>query len=601
MGQSARWLPLLGTIGRVSKDSAAQRPGSRRSASSRRPGSSRSRRASAASSADRIKGTGANTAEGTGHERFVAAKPTGVTNPKATPKAKSKATADAPAGGVKAAIFNGWAKWKPHVKRFGPQLLINHAVTLGVIAIVAVLIGIGAGFNKVPASIASMWMVFNLAPIEMAGAKLGFVPLLPALVLVWGHAKRATTVLGNSISVRGLRVFTTLSLLIPLLLTGIAWLMLWDASRVYDITPPNLLVALISTALVNGAAIVIGMRARVWRALLLRRGWSTWPVESMLLAGRFLKWMAAAGALAAAVYLLTNLEAVGKAYEITSSTMGVLGLTFVALLYVPNVVVASMAVLLGGEFHVGNGAVSLFTANNVNLPPLPVLAAVPNDQIPFGAALLAVPAGVAVACVYTFLRGRSYVEVPLLQGVGAGACAGLIGFCASWLAGGDLGVYGRTGAVEWLFAVELAAWLLVPAAVMMFFTARRGESVIEDIPEAEVVEPGESKQAQSETQETEETEDADDVEKKDSAETGTEADAGADDVADGAESTDTDSSEDDAPTEEPEEGEDGGVIKKEREATKGTEDKEDTETEEEADDEDSDSGERDGDSAPERD
>ncbi len=573
----------------MSKDSAAQRPGSRRSASSRRPGSSRTRRTSAASSADRIKGTGnkgtgAHISEGSGHERFVAAKPTGATNAKATPKAKSKAAADASAGGVKAAVADWWSKWKPHVKRFGPQLMINHAVTLGVIVIIAVLIGIGAGFNKVPASIASMWMVFNLAPIEMAGAKLGFVPLLPALVLVWGHAKRATTVLGNSISVRGLRVFTTLSLLIPMLLTCIAWVMLWDASRVYDITPPNLLVALISTALVNGAAIVIGMRARVWRALLLRRGWSTWPVESMLLAGRFLKWMAAAGALAAAVYLLTNMEAVGKAYEITSSTMGVLGLTFVALLYVPNVVVAAMAVLLGGEFHVGNGAVSLFTANNVNLPPLPVLAAVPNDQIPFGAVLLAVPACVAVACVYTFLRGRTYVEAPLLQGVGAGACAGLIGFCTSWLAGGELGVYGRAGAVEWLFAVELAAWLLVPAAVMMFLTARRGESVVEDIPEAEVVEPGVSQQAETETEHDAEA-GADD----------------ADDVADGAESTDTDSSEDDAPTEEPEDGEDGGVTKKEREDPADTEDKEDTETEEEADDEDSDSGERDGDSAPERD
>lgn len=590
MGQSARWLPPLGTIGRVSKDSAAQRPGSRRSASSRRPGSSRTRRTSAASSADRIKGTGANATEGTSQERFVKAKPTAGATTKPTPKAKPKAAAETTTGGVKAAVADWWSKWKPHVKRFGPQLMINHAVTLGVIVIIAVLIGIGAGFNKVPASIASMWMVFNLAPIEMAGAKLGFVPLLPALVLVWGHAKRATTVLGNSISVRGLRVFTTLSLLIPMLLTCIAWVMLWDASRVYDITPPNLLVALISTALVNGAAIVIGMRARVWRALLLRRGWSTWPVESMLLAQRFLKWMAAAGALAAVVYLLTNMEAVGKAYEITSSTMGVLGLTFVALLYVPNVVVAAMAVLLGGEFHVGNGAVSLFTANNVNLPPLPVLAAVPNDQIPFGAVLLAVPACVAVACVYKFLRGRTYVEAPLLQGVGAGACAGLIGFCASWLAGGELGVYGRAGAVEWLFAVELAAWLLVPAAVMMFFTARRGESVVEDIPEAEVVDPSES---------------VDDGEAEGDTEVEDEADADdAEGVADGAESmestgsTDADSSEDDAPTEEPEEGEDGGVIKKEQEDKKDTED---TETEEEADDEDSDSGERDGDSAPERD
>ncbi|MGJ4126127.1 cell division protein PerM [Corynebacterium macclintockiae] len=550
----------------MSKDSAAQRPGSRRSASSRRPGTGRTRRSATSGDAHRVKGSG--------HERFVAAehaKGNSVgSGAKATPTTSGTVKDQQAAGGLKSTIATWWSKWKPHVKRFGPQLLINHAVTVGVIVIIAVLIGIGAGFAVVPASIASMWMTFNLAPVEMAGAKLGFVPLLPAVAVVWGHAKRATTVLGNSISVRGLRVFTTLSLLIPLLFTCIAWLMLWDASRVYDVTPPNLLVALIATALVNGAAIVIGMRARVWRALLLRRGWSTWPVESVLLAGRFLKWMSAAGAIAALVYLLTNLEAFGKAYDITTTTMGVVGLTFVALLYVPNVVIGAVAVLLGGEFHVGNGAVCLFTANNVNLPPVPILAAIPNDQIPFGPALLAVPAAVAVGCVYTFLRGRNFVEAPLLQAVGAGAFAGFIGFCVSWLAGGEMGVYGHAGAVEWLFAVELAAWLLVPAAVMMFFTARRGEAVVEDIPEAEIV-PTKAQQAEAEAE--------------------TDADAAAD--ADAAESAEeTDDSEDDAPTEEPEEGEDGGVTKKEQEDTQDTE---------ESDDEDSDSGERDGDPAPERD
>ena len=580
-------------MGRVSKDSAAQRPGSRRSSSSRRPGVSRTRRTSSGSDAARIKGIQGGSSN-TGHERFVAAdqaKGTPVDG-RLTSKSKvakatstsSSSSASTSRGGVKAALGSWWSKWKPHVKRFGPQLLINHAVTLGVIVIIAVLIGIGTGFAKVPASIASMWMAFNLAPVEMAGAKLGFVPLLPALLLVWGHAKRATTVLGNSISVRGLRVFTTLSLLIPLALTCIAWLMLWDASRVFDVTPPNLLVALISTALVNGAAIVIGMRARVWRALLLRRGWSTWPVESMLLAQRFLNWMSAVGLAVALIYLLTNLKAFSEAYDITSSTMGVIGLSFVALLYVPNVVIGAIAVLLGGEFHVGNGAVSLFTANNVNLPPLPILAAIPNDQIPFGPMLLAVPACVAVGCVYNFLRGRSYVEAPLLQAVGAGAFSGLIGFCVSWLAGGELGVYGRAGAVEWLFAVELAAWLLVPAAVMMFFMARRGATVIEDIPEAEMVSSAESEDAQ----EVETAEEAEDAE----------------------------AAEDDAPTEEPENGNDGGVTKKKQEdqqedQVKEQEDKTDEEADEEADedtdteddeaDEDSDSGERDGDTSAERD
>ena len=146
----------------------------------------------------------------------------------------------------------------------------------------------------------------------------------------------------------------------------------------------------------------------------------------------------------------------------------------------------------------------------------------------------------------------------------------MIGFCAAWLAGGELGVYGHAGAVEWLFAVEFAAWLLLPAVVIMFFTARRGEAVVEDIPEAEVVEPAPAKRTTN--------------------------------VAD---SEDTYSSGDDAPTEVPKEGDDGGVDKKGQEDTEDPEDPEDPEseevTEESTDDEDSNSGERDGDSAPERD
>lgn len=381
----------------------------------------------------------------------------------------------------KGALASRWALWKPHVKRFAGPLLINYGVTLGIIVALAVVVGIGAGFRRVPATIGSLWMVVNLGTLNMTGALLGFLPLAPALIYIWATARRTTKIIGKSVSVRGLRVFIVLSLLIPLLMTLLAWFMLWDASKVFDLAAPNVGEALVSTALVNGAAVVIGLRSRIWRALLLRRELPTWPVEAFRLAASFLLWMMVAGGVVALVYAATNMGAVVDSYGITSSLTGAIGLSLLALLYLPNIAIGAMAVLLGGEFHVGDGAVSLFTSTNVNLPPLPILAAVPNQTIPGGPFFLAVTALVAVATVYRFVKTRGFIEAPVALAVGSGAAVAFLGFCLSWLAGGELGVYGSAGALEWLFAAECAAWLMVPALVFMLYVSRAGAVVVEDV------------------------------------------------------------------------------------------------------------------------
>ena len=354
-------------------------------------------------------------------------------------------------------------------------------MTLGIIVALAVVVGIGAGFRRVPATIGSLWMVVNLGTLNMTGALLGFLPLAPALIYIWATARRTTKIIGKSVSVRGLRVFIVLSLLIPLLMTLLAWFMLWDASKVFDLAAPNVGEALVSTALVNGAAVVIGLRSRIWRALLLRRELPAWPVEAFRLAASFLLSMMVAGGVVALVYAATNMGAVVDSYGITSSLTGAIGLSLLALLYLPNIAIGAMAVLLGGEFHVGDGAVSLFTSTNVNLPPLPILAAVPNQTIPGGPFFLAVTALVAVATVYRFVKTRGFIEAPVALAVGSGAAVAFLGFCLSWLAGGELGVYGSAGALEWLFAAESAAWLMVPALVFMLYVSRAGAVVVEDV------------------------------------------------------------------------------------------------------------------------
>ena len=408
----------------------------------------------------------------------------------------------------KGALASRWALWKPHVKRFAGPLLINYGVTLGIIVALAVVVGIGAGFRRVPATIGSLWMVVNLGTLNMTGALLGFLPLAPALIYIWATARRTTKIIGKSVSVRGLRVFIVLSLLIPLLMTLLAWFMLWDASKVFDLAAPNVGEALVSTALVNGAAVVIGLRSRIWRALLLRRELPTWPVEAFRLAASFLLWMMVAGGVVALVYAATNMGAVVDSYGITSSLTGAIGLSLLALLYLPNIAVGAMAVLLGGEFHVGDGAVSLFTSTNVNLPPLPILAAVPNQTIPGGPFFLALTALVAVATVYRFVKARGFIEAPVALAVGSGAAVAFLGFCLSWLAGGELGVYGSAGALEWLFAAECAAWLMVPALVFMLYVSRAGSVVVEDVEDSSSTPTSTDSEVDS-TEESEEQRDQD--------------------------------------------------------------------------------------------
>lgn len=426
---------------------------------------------------------GAARPTGTGRTRGASA-PVGVEgqgHSTTTARTKRGKKSGVKAGRKIGSLAAKWELWKPHVKNFGLPLAINHAVTVGILVAISVTVGVGAGFSRVPAMIGSLWMVLNLGSLNMTGAELGFLPLLPAMLFVWGHARRTTRILGTSVSVRGLRVFTVLGLLIPLLLTLLAWLMLWDASRVFDMAAPNLAEVLLSTLLVNGAALVIGMRPRIWRALLLRRDMPTWPVEAFRLATRFLLWMCAAGALVAFIYALTNLSAVVDSFGITNDLGGAIGLSLLAVLYIPNIAIGAAAVLMGGEFHIGHGAITLFTSSNVNLPPVPVMAAIPHDSLPGGPFYLAITGVLALGVVYRYVSQRGFVEAPIAMSVGAGAAVAFLGFCVAWLSGGQLGVYGAAGPLEWLFAAESAAWLLVPALVFMIYASRVGSSVVEDV------------------------------------------------------------------------------------------------------------------------
>jgi hypothetical protein len=410
------------------------------------------------------------------------------------------------ARGVRGALASWWGLWGPHVRRFAPTVLVSHAVTLAVAIALAVVVGIGETFTAVPAMVGSFWMVANLAPVEFAGAQLGIVPLLPAALIVLVHSRRIRATCGTQITVRNIRVFAVLAVAVPVILTVLAWLVLWDASKVFDIAPPNLALAVATTALLNGVVFVLGLGPKIWRALLLRRGLPTWPVESVRLAGAFVRWMLLAGLVAVLVQLVINISSFTDTYTIAPDTWGKVGLSVLSVLYLPNLAVGAAGVLMGSEMHLGDASASLFAVTNANLPPLPVLAAMPHSGMRFGEFLLVVPAAVAIVIVYRFFCTRTFVESPVFTALGAGVASGVLGLLVTLAAGGTLGVYGAAGPLLWLTPLVFACWIVVPAFLVLAWGQRQGarvrETAVEEPEDTEDAEDGED------TEDTEDTEDS---------------------------------------------------------------------------------------------
>lgn len=359
------------------------------------------------------------------------------------------------------------------IRRFLLAAAGVHGVALLLIISVA-LIGVavaGAGFTPLPATIASSWMLLNLAPFEFGGTDLGLVPALPSMALFAAVAWRIRREVSGPVSIRDVRTMAAVFLGVPVALTVVAWLMLWDASGVLRIEAPFFPAAIASTVVIHAAALVAGMGPRLTRALLRRRAWPEWPLASLRLAASYVGWLWAAGAVAVGVSLIWHHASVRETLGIADGAGALTGLLLLSLAYLPNIAFAAAGILVGAPANVGVAEAGLFAVSPGTLPPLPTLAAMPQSHLsPAFGVLLAVPVAIAVWCVHRHLKkgesDRPYVEVVL-----AAVIAGVLVAMLALLMGGELGQYGRSG-VNWWFAGVLASvWLAVPGAVVAVMVA----------------------------------------------------------------------------------------------------------------------------------
>lgn len=336
----------------------------------------------------------------------------------------------------------------------------NLVVVLGILVVaIAALLLTSSPSAWLPTIVGEAWMVFNLAPIRAGGVDVGFIPVLPALLLTWLVGRRVRAAVKDKASINDLIVLSVCVLLVPLALTVIAWLMLWDAGKVYDVSPPELYRVLPRMLLLHAVALIGGMGPRLWKALAKRSGVPRVFVDAAQIGLSYLGYLFAAGFILAVVLWgvgWTRQSEMLAEYPVLNA-LGTAGLFLLSVLYLPNAAVAAGAVLSGSELHIGEGtSVSLFSGHVVPLPPLPLAAAVPPSISSWAAVLLIVP---AVAAVVAFYRRRALVsfQVALVATVTA-AVAALV---AVYGVSGALGVYGYTGPEVWTAVGLSCLWCLV--------------------------------------------------------------------------------------------------------------------------------------------
>lgn len=401
-------------------------------------------------------------------------------NPVATDGTRSRRRKPVPETPPQPTTFSG------RLRRYLPVALIPNLVAVLTVIVVALagLMLSSTSLAALPATIAQFWLVLNLVPVQAGGLTIGLLPMLPALGLVWIVARQVHKAVKDRVSLADLGVLAGSIFLVPLVLSAIAAGMLWDASAVYEVAPPDILPAVLKILVLHAVALVIGMGERLWRALYRRYGIPEGFVANARTAARFLGYL-----LLAALVVLVLAMAFGwrrqlEIADLYNSVGALIAVVVVSLLYLPNALIGVMAVLVGAEFHIGEASVSLFSIHHIPLPPLPLIAGIP-PQAPVGAVvLLVVPAALAGYLAY---RGNP----TFVSAISTGVYAGFFALIGGYLAQGTLGVYGPSGPMVWLMALLIFAWLglvgLATAALLKLVEQRQNRTIAEATAEQEEI------------------------------------------------------------------------------------------------------------------
>ncbi|WP_439661816.1 cell division protein PerM [Lentzea sp. HUAS TT2] len=369
------------------------------------------------------------------------------------------------------------------------------SVVVGYAAVAAVLALVSAtatyaefSTSGVLSAAAPAWLAAHHVPLRFESGQLGVLPLLPTALLMLLISRTAAGTadrlgLYEPLQARGV----VLSIAGSHAVVGGA-IALIMGEGVVRATPA---VAFFGCAAVSGLAATIGVANRCGLVEIVFDKLDPVALHGLRSGFMALFALVSVGALAVAAGLSASWSRTGELFAGAGPSFGVgLGVFLLCLGYLPNAIIAGFSYVVGAGFSLGGVEVSPVEFVGGQVPPVPLLAAMPENEFVWSPGVLVGGAVIGVfvgwTCRKVSDRPTSRVRAVLVAAITAGV--GSLVLAAT--AGGRLagGAFDPVTVPAGLLALLVALWVLVPGALVAWLAgSRRKVAVVDD--GAEFVEP----------------------------------------------------------------------------------------------------------------
>ncbi|MEU0499500.1 DUF6350 family protein [Nocardia sp. NPDC005998] len=346
----------------------------------------------------------------------------------------------------------------------------TYALLAITILALATLLSSGSSLAGTSGAIAAGWFAIHQVPLVIGKTSLGLLPLLPTGLLVWLSARDCARAVEPESSRADLGWIVGAALAGPLLVTAVCLAVAEDASGVVPLQPPNTLAAFGWVSALYSVAAVGGIASRNRRRLFTLLRLPDWAIAGTLGAGRSVLRLLACATVVVIVSFFAHWSHIGDTYQTAGNAAGVIGLSVLALAYLPNVVLAAVGVVVGSGAHFGDASIGVFSVVGGPIPAVPVMAAVPTGPATgWWPVLLLIPAAVGVLGGVDIGRtSHDRAAAPWATLTSAGVATVALVLLGA-VAGGDLGTFGHMGVDLPIFAVVTFGWLAVAGYVGLMF------------------------------------------------------------------------------------------------------------------------------------
>ncbi|OZD01350.1 hypothetical protein CH275_20100 [Rhodococcus sp. 06-235-1A] len=339
-------------------------------------------------------------------------------------------------------------------------------VVIATTVVLLTLVSVNSDLTGTLGAIAGSWFAVHLVPLSIGGTTLGVAPLLPTVIIGWAVARTVHRAVDADTELKMVRWVFVASLAGPLAVTAIALAVAKDASSVIGLSSPNALVAFSWVAGVHAAASGTGLILARWDSLVLHRNLPEWVRALVAPFVRALSVLVAGGAAVVLLALLASWATAGSLVESGRDVVGMLGLTALSVLYLPNVLIGALAVATGCTAGFGDASVSLFSTTGGPLPPLPILAVLPEGPAQtIWVVMLVVPIGAGLLLGRDCAIRSADIQVAVSSVWVVAAATGVLAALFGYAAGGNLGTFGTVEVTVWSFGLLTFAWLAVVGSV----------------------------------------------------------------------------------------------------------------------------------------